>query len=162
PILAWSLLLARLLWPIPHAAAQEGSPQRQPDLTSDTRGRLSEAAENPTIAPWQREFMMAMARNGSVGVAGGGGAAANLAAALAHFTSSDGSWEQIPPPPSARYGQTAVYDPVRYRMVVFGGANGNQFFNDVWALSLAGSPVWTQLTPPGPLPSGRRRHTAIY
>ena len=66
-------------------------------------------------------------------------------------------------PPSGRAGHTAIYDPVRDRMVVFGGSpNGASFYNDVWALSLAGSPVWTQLTPAGTPPSARWGHTAIY
>ena len=50
---------------------------------------------------------------------------------------------------------TAIYDPVRDRMVVFGGYDGNGNRNDVWALSLSGSPAWSELTPAGSLPSAR-------
>jgi hypothetical protein len=74
------------------------------------------------------------------------------------------TWTQLTPagtPPSARYGHSAIYDPVGDRMVVFGGYNGSMI-NDVWALSLAGSPTWTRLTPAGTLPSVRYGHTAIY
>jgi hypothetical protein len=63
--------------------------------------------------------------------------------------------------PSARAGHTAIYDPVRDRMVVFGGWNGG-YFNDVWALSLAGSPEWTSVIPAGSPPPARNAHTAIY
>jgi hypothetical protein len=61
-----------------------------------------------------------------------------------------------------RYAHRAIYDPVRDRMVVFGGYDGVHHLNDVWALSLAGTPTWTELTPSGTPPSGRRYHSAIY
>jgi hypothetical protein len=58
---------------------------------------------------------------------------------------------------------TAVYDPVRDRIVVFGGSRpGVGFTNQVWALSLAGAPTWSELTPAGVLPTARWEHTAIY
>src|SRR5439155_25260329 len=76
------------------------------------------------------------------------------------------AWTEIAPtgpPPSGRYGQTAIYDPVRDRMVVFGGSDGSNFFNDVWALSFAGTPAWSQLAPGSPNPrTGRYQHTANY
>jgi galactose oxidase-like protein len=74
-------------------------------------------------------------------------------------------WTKLAPAgvaPAPRYGHTAIYDPVRDRMVVFGGFDGSPDRNDVWALSLAGSPTWTQITPAGTPPSPRERHTAIY
>jgi hypothetical protein len=78
-------------------------------------------------------------------------------------------WTQLAPsgtPPSAREGHTAIYDPVRDRMVFFGGFyddDGSYYYlNDVWALSLAGTPAWTQLTPSGTPPIGRSNHSAIY
>ena len=64
-------------------------------------------------------------------------------------------------PPSARHAHTAVYDPVRDRIVVFAGADAGSR-NDVWALSLSGSPTWTELTPTGRMPIMRQAHTAIY
>ena len=78
--------------------------------------------------------------------------------------SGNPTWTQLAPtgtPPGGRNGHTAVYDPVRDRMVVFGGSNGS-LLNDVWALSLAGSPVWTKLAPAGTPPSARYEHTALY
>ena len=74
------------------------------------------------------------------------------------------AWTQLAPagtPPIGREGATATYDPVRDRMLVFGGENNNGL-NDVWALSLAGNPSWTQLMPEGPLPSGREWTSSIY
>ena len=41
------------------------------------------------------------------------------------------------PDRSQRFDHSAIYDAAHQRMIVFGGAaNGNTFFNDVWALSL--------------------------
>ncbi len=74
-------------------------------------------------------------------------------------------WTQLTPsgtPPSARAFDTVIYDPVRDRLLVFGGSAGSSYFNDVWALQLAGTPTWTQLAPTGTPPSARALHTAIY
>jgi hypothetical protein len=75
------------------------------------------------------------------------------------------AWTALAPtgaPPSGRRGHGAIYDPVRDRMVVFGGTDGTNARNDVWALSLSGTPAWTALTPAGTLPGGRSAHSAIY
>src|SRR5262249_52579973 len=74
------------------------------------------------------------------------------------------TWSALSPSgasPSARHGHSAIYDPVRSRMIVFGGFDGAEE-NDVWALNLTGSPAWTPLSPTGTPPSGRERHSAIY
>lgn len=69
-------------------------------------------------------------------------------------------------PPTPRHSHVAVYDPVRDRMIVFGGSVGQDgnfsIQNDTWELSLQGTPRWRQLTPSGSLPIGRYNHTAIY
>jgi hypothetical protein len=75
------------------------------------------------------------------------------------------AWSALAPagsPPTARYYHTAIYDPVRDQMVVFGGLDAGSLRNDVWALSLAGSPAWSALAPSGSPPAGRYGHTAIY
>jgi galactose oxidase-like protein/Kelch motif protein len=79
------------------------------------------------------------------------------------------TWSRLAPegsPPLARAGHTAIYDPVRDRMIVFGGTlyDGHRTtdFNDVWALSLAGSPAWSAIAPTGRPPDARSAHTAIY
>ena len=64
--------------------------------------------------------------------------------------------------PSRRYAQSAIYDPVRDRMLIFGGWDESNALNDVWALSLSGTPTWTQLTPAGSLPEARYDQSAIY
>lgn len=71
-------------------------------------------------------------------------------------------WTPIGTPPSARQGATAIYDPVRRRMLVFGGNSHGVMNQDVWALNLDGTPAWTPLPTSGTLPPARADHTAIY
>ena len=74
-------------------------------------------------------------------------------------------WTQLTPtgtPPAARWGATAIYDPIRDRVIVMGGNTSVARLNDVWELSLSGTPAWTQLAPTGTPPSVRWGHTAIY
>jgi hypothetical protein len=74
------------------------------------------------------------------------------------------------PRPSPRVRHSAIYDPIRNRLIVFGGTdesyNGyhaGRYFNDVWALSLDGVPTWTEIKPPyGELPAIRAGHSAVY
>jgi hypothetical protein len=53
-------------------------------------------------------------------------------------------------------------------MLVFGGAGVGSLddnpphYNDLWELTLSGSPAWNELTPSGSLPGGRTDHEAIY
>lgn len=82
--------------------------------------------------------------------------------------SHDGVWRRLVPlggGPSARHEHTAIYDPVRERMIVFGGQTGDgaaPASSEVWALSLAGTPAWTKLNPAGPGPPARWGHAAAY
>lgn len=62
--------------------------------------------------------------------------------------------------PAHRDLASAIYDPVRQQMVMFGGWNG-VYLNDTWRLSLAGTPVWTQLFT-AQSPFGRREISAAY
>ena len=74
------------------------------------------------------------------------------------------AWTPLNPsgvPPSAREGHTAIYDPVADRMLVFGGNDG-AFKQDVWELTLGGTPAWTPLTPAGTPPAARQGASAIY
>ena len=69
------------------------------------------------------------------------------------------SWTQITPAPGPapvpRMLHDAIYDPAGDRMVVFGGFDGSGTRNDLWALSLGGTPTWTELAPTGTPPAPR-------
>ncbi|MFO7649887.1 MAG: kelch repeat-containing protein, partial [bacterium] len=68
-------------------------------------------------------------------------------------------WRQLSPsgtPPSARYDAACCLGRAENRLVIFGGRNGGQFLNDLWALDLTpGSEQWTQLSANGQVPDGR-------
>ncbi len=183
------------------------------DLGEGERARLAAAASEPTLAPWQRDFMLGLARPDGLareveasaarpslpGSASGEGDGAWVAPIVdprdGHSAVYDAprdrmivfggspsggflndvwtlslgdtlAWTKLAPtgtPPSPRWTQSAIYDPLRDRLVVYGGYDGNlTFLSDVWALSLAGTPAWTQLAPTGTPPGERGRHTAIY
>jgi hypothetical protein len=73
-------------------------------------------------------------------------------------------WKLIVPsgtPPSPRYGHTAIYDPIRDRIVVFGGFGLGLISNETWELTLSGSPAWNRLVTPTS-PPARANHVAIY
>jgi hypothetical protein len=72
-------------------------------------------------------------------------------------------WSNASARPPARYGHSAVLDLAHNQMLVFGGNDGyDLYMNDVWALSLTGSPVWTQLAPAGTPPDRRASHSAVF
>jgi len=88
---------------------------------------------------------------------------------LARLSSKPGSpWEEltVPDGPEVREWPLAVYDSARQRLVVHGGqAPGYpsaKFFDDTWALSLAGDPQWTQLATSGDSGGPRARQAAIF
>jgi len=70
------------------------------------------------------------------------------------------------PQPVGSYGMTSIFDPVRNRMVIFGGSLNAGYYgthNDAWELSLASeTPSWRQLNPAGPLPVPRRTLTSVF
>src|SRR5262249_6773862 len=77
-----------------------------------------------------------------------------------------GAWARLDAPgtsPQPRWQHSAVYDPVRQQMVVFGG-NGTFGLasNDAYALSLGVHPTWTRIDPASGLPPPRFVHSAIY
>lgn len=66
--------------------------------------------------------------------------------------------------PLPRSGMAAVYDSLRDRVLVFGGRAGYEgpVTDQLWQLSLGGTPTWTLLTPaPGPRPSARHGATMV-
>ncbi|MEO8129387.1 MAG: kelch repeat-containing protein [Bryobacteraceae bacterium] len=72
-------------------------------------------------------------------------------------------WAEVPASgskPPARFGHTLIHDPVRNRLVVFGGQSGG-FFSDVWAFDIQRG-AWQQLGRDEAGPSRRYGHSAIY
>lgn len=69
-------------------------------------------------------------------------------------------------PPDNLTQVAAVYDPVRDRIVYIGGypfpGQNYTAVIQVWALSLAGTPTWSLLTPAGTPPTGRDMSFAVY
>lgn len=64
--------------------------------------------------------------------------------------------------PPSRGDYAAIYDPVRKRLVIFGGRTAGTRLNDVWALELDGTPVWSRLSTQGVGPSPRGGPCATY
>lgn len=69
--------------------------------------------------------------------------------------------------PLARRSHTAIFDPLRNRMVIYGGFDGiygsDQFLGDTWALDFNTSPAtWSQLLPDGTIPHVRDAMSATY
>jgi hypothetical protein len=82
------------------------------------------------------------------------------------FSSGPGTWRPIDlaSSPPYRHGHAAFYDPVRDRMVIFGGSLAalGPDLNDLWALDLTGMPAWQVLHPAGGLPAERSVPVAVY
>ena len=70
-------------------------------------------------------------------------------------------------PPQARRSGTAIWDPLRNRMVIYGGfdaiSGSDQFLADTWALDFnSPTPTWSQLVPAGTTPQKRADNAAAY
>jgi hypothetical protein len=141
------------------ATSSEAQPpiSADPALSGDQRGTLIEAARDTRLPVWQREFMSGLATEAEESA----GPAAPAPMRGTDLSSTDGYWSPLLAPITQRTAHTAVYDPVRHRMLVFGGFGG-PVTNETWALSLTGNPTWSLLTPTGIPPSPRHSHTAIY
>jgi hypothetical protein len=145
-------------------SSSHAAPSPTPSLSRGQQQVLIEAAGDPQLPAWQRDIMLGLAGGPQNSDLSDSAFPASYPAPLADPSSIDGDWSNLSPPisPAVRVGHTAIYDPVRDRMIVFGGHNGTSALNDVWALSLSGSPAWTQLAPAGTPPSPRHQHSAIY
>lgn len=81
----------------------------------------------------------------------------DLAAGVFEVVSAAGT------PPGRRTGMAFIHDPVRQRMLVFGGADDLlDPHNDVHALSFDGSPAWSSLVPAGTAPAPRQYTQAVH
>jgi hypothetical protein len=72
----------------------------------------------------------------------------------------NGRWDAFAPP-TPRDSHVSVYDPVRDRVIVFGGRDGT-YRNDLWSIELGTGASWKTLQAVGTLPPGRSLHSAIY
>jgi hypothetical protein len=74
------------------------------------------------------------------------------------------TWARVFPDgdtPSPRWGASMIYDPVRDRMVMFGGWEGRQA-TDTWELKLDPAPRWRRLPDRGFIPPGRIDAAVAY
>src|SRR5262245_40786627 len=81
---------------------------------------------------------------------------------IASAAGPSGSWSFLTaaPQPSPRLLTASAYDPVRNRMIIFGGHP--PFLGDVWALALSGPAVWEPIVTHGQAPTARYGATMIY
>ncbi len=88
-----------------------------------------------------------------------------VTAARAASQFEDGSWSSLDaavPAPGARREFTAIYDKANQRYVIFAGADRHapdlgSLHDEIYSLSLGGSPAWSQIVPAGSGPG--RRHS---
>ena len=75
------------------------------------------------------------------------------------------AWTQVATtgtPPSMRRWPAVIDDPNGDRLIVYGGLDAvGSKLNDVWQLTLGGTPTWTELHPAGTAPTARYRPSAI-
>jgi len=126
-------------------------------VSHSVAGGPSARSEHSTIVDPLRNRMLLFG-----GISGSG----NQSDLWALSLSPQFAWSEITPnpqygEPSARRAHTAIYDPVRDRMIVCGGNQLNASLNDVWALSLARQPAWQQIVPSGSF-TAREYHSAVY
>jgi len=74
-------------------------------------------------------------------------------------------WTQVNPAgpiPSGRMTAAGIYDPVRDRLLVFGGYPPEITQTEVWSLQLSDPPAWFQLSPSGGPPPARWGLSGVY
>src|SRR5207249_2389340 len=76
------------------------------------------------------------------------------------------TWTALSPAgdlPAPREYHTAILEPLRAQMRIFGGFQGQCAFNDTYSLALGPSPSWTRTLPPIDREPGKLRdYAAIY
>ena len=100
-----------------------------------------------------------------IGGLGGGGSALNDVWST-HLVGSARADKVLPSgsPPAGRSEHSAVHDPSRDAVLVYGGRDGQTRFGDAWSLLLSGTggPAWLPITPMGTPPSARSGHAAVW
>jgi hypothetical protein len=74
-------------------------------------------------------------------------------------------WTRLTPSgtaPPGRMFPASAFDRAGNRLFVFGGFTDAGSFRDVWQLTLGGTPAWTEIRPPDPLPAARGGAGMIY
>jgi hypothetical protein len=74
-------------------------------------------------------------------------------------------WTELPaagPLPSPRLQHTCTYDPIRDRMIVFGGDSDHGFLSDTWTLELSDSARWTSIPATASSFINRFDHVTLY
>jgi hypothetical protein len=142
---------------------------------ADDRWRTLNAVGTPPTDRWEHTAVLDPSRDRMLVFGGESGNGPADTGVWALSLSDPPTWSPVATvgtPPPARSEHTAIYDPVRDRMIVYGGISessptyggvvGATLYGDVWALSLSDPPTWTPLAPSGTPPPPRRGHTAIY
>lgn len=82
--------------------------------------------------------------------------------AMTRLPNPMGSWQRLETTntPPARRDAAIGYDPVRHRLILFGGRSVTQTFFDTWALDL-NTLVWQPLAT-GDVPRPRARHSMVF
>ncbi len=124
------------------------------------------AGESPS--PRTHHTMVYDDRRDRMVLFGGSGASGRSSEVWTLSLAGGPAWSRLEPagagpPPLSRHA--AIYDPVRDRMIVLasrGNSRGPIDSSAVWALTFGDSPVWSELRPAGPQPTGRTGHTLVY
>jgi len=117
--------------------------------------------------------LIAIVGSNGGGGGGGGDGETDTTQSCQNYTaivSSPSLWTQLSPTgtaPTARQAHVSVYDAANDSLILFGGRNSSQYFNDTWVLTNAsgasGTPSWNQLTTSTiPVPSQRRLAIGAY
>lgn len=138
------------------AARGENRPPIHAPLPGGVVERLRTLPPGGAMAPWQRTLIEQL-----TGPADTAGTTPCFDSRHDPPDSLDGMWLGLNMP-RGRYYPGVVYDPLRDRLVIFGGVSGLLSLNDTWTLSLRGTPQWNQLVPAGLPPLARYGFTAVY
>ena len=123
------------------------------------------ALDPPGSMPGPRGFLNVVLdpESGKVILFGGGTEEADFNDTWAYDPAAN-RWTELAPAgsiPAERSGYALVYDGAAGRMILFGGFNAADDFNDTWAYDPATN-RWTDLAPAGILPSRRGFHAMAY